>query len=129
VRESKCCEMAPMCVRANAVKWRPCTREQMLQKGDRVHPNKCRLSKKAEKGPFLHVFRRTSMDIHRIANRRVGGDSTHNFVSFSYTSFLGSTNIECAESFHVVPRQTAGRWGLPKEERPSAEGRQVLPRR
>ena len=47
------------------------------------------------------------MNIHRIANRRAGGDSTHKFASFLYTSFLGATNthiLNCAEGFHEVPR-------------------------
>ena len=52
---------------------------------------------------FWHIFHSASMNIHCIANRRVGGDSTHKFVSFSYTSFLGATNTQIfnwAESFH-----------------------------
>ena len=35
-----------------------------------------------------------NQDIHLIGNRRMGGDSTHNFAYLSYTSHLGATTIK-----------------------------------
>ena len=35
-----------------------------------------------------------NQDIHLIGNRRMGGDSAHNFAYLSYTSHLGTTNIQ-----------------------------------
>ena len=46
--------------------------------------------KSAVKTSVLHS---ASMGFHRIANWRVGGESTHKSVSFLYTSFVGRINI------------------------------------
>ena len=41
---------------------------------------------------FLHAFRSASTDFYHIANRKAGGESAHNFASFSYTSLCGAIN-------------------------------------
>ena len=43
--------------------------------------------------PSASVFRSASMGFHRIADWRVGGESTHKSVSFLYSSFIGRIDI------------------------------------
>ena len=52
------------------------------------------------------------MGFHRIANWRVGGESTHKPASFSYMSLFGRINIQilnCPDSLHFsgVARPTS----------------------
>ena len=54
---------------------------------------------------FLQRFYSASMGFHRIADWRVGGESTHKSASFLYTSFVGRINIQILnypESFHFI---------------------------
>ena len=65
------------------------------------------LWKKTKNSVYSHILHIASTNIHRIANRRLGGNCTHKFVFFSYTSFLGAVNTQIhnwAKSFHGVPR-------------------------
>ena len=57
----------------------------------------------------MHVFRRASMDFHRIANRRPRGESTRNCAPFSYTSLYGVINCQILN----CPGSSNG--GLPRE--------------
>ena len=54
---------------------------------------------------FLQRFYSAPTGFHRIADWRVGGESTHKSASFLYTSFVGRINIQMlnySEIFHFI---------------------------
>ena len=77
------------------------------------------------------------MGFNRIADWRVGGESTHKFASFLYTSFVGRINIQILnypESFILVrkARPSADSVDGPEQNRscaPVAIEQQGFPRR
>ena len=62
---------------------------------------------KTKNSVYSHILHIASTNIHLIANRRMGGDSTPDFACFLYTSLLCTMDIQILNwvaSFHGVPR-------------------------